>query len=875
MTAQRLVAALCVFGIVASTAAEVAAAPAAAERDVSDGVDRPIHDYSGEGDASSMELNPALLSAIRGLDLALLGYNARSPYVRGSGFGAFIAANLRFGVAFGFGAQFVQPRLGRGIVDAAATRNPSATKLTWAFSGGIGDKGSFGVAISGIRNGGDWLRRPDLDLGVLYRLRSYGSLGIAAHLGPGDLRDPTYASVASLVGELGVRPFGTRILELAAGVRTVLARAEPGGDLERTRGASGIYPRGRMALRYHGVALLGEIEQVQTTVLDPASFQPLRGKKALRGSVALELAWDFVRARGGVHAGISDGVDGFGFAAHASSSRHDRVFWPRHIDAERIDIDEVDDERELIELLVRLDRARRAGDRSVLVVESRNAKIGWASLHEIREALIAVRNAGGHVFAYLEAADTKDYYVASAAERVYVHPAGSLAVYGLASVHFYFKRALDKLGVGAEVVRVGEYKAAGEMFSESAPSKASKAQDTAILADHYAQIIGDIARARGISPKAARAAFDDAPHTPQASVAAKLADEVVFRDQLLERVSDALGAEVEFRSFPDTGHAQPRWGGTPYVGVVLVEGTIIDGRSRVIPILGTRFAGGDTIAETLRKLRRDPLCKGIVLRVNSPGGSALASDVIWREVALVREGHERDPKFSPPIVVSMGDVAASGGYYVAMGAKHVFADPMTITGSIGVIAIHFDLSGLLQKLGIDVTTFRQGKSAGFETPWQPYTPDQRTRVEWAIAATYDLFTQRVADGRGLPRERVDELGRGHVYSGTSARRVGLVDGLGNLDDAIAKLRVEAGIAPRTQLELRVLPDDVRLIDLVLDAVGVPRRGAQAATGRRARRRQGLLERTGIAVDLALARLPTSLLFLAPDQPQALWLDPPD
>lgn len=876
MTTRRTLALLTALSLVPDTV--LAAPPAAEERAISDDVGRPIHDYSAEGDATSMVLNPALLSAAPGLDIALLGYQTVAQLARGSGFGAFIATNLRFGLAMGFGAQFLQPQLGGGVADFAADRNPTSTKLTWALAGGIGDKGSFGLAVHGLRSDNQWLRRPDLDIGGLWRVRNIGSLGLRARLGPGDLRDPEFTSQASLIAEAAIRPLGTRTLELAGGVSSILARAEPGNRLARVGGTSGLLPRGRIAVRHRGIALLAEVEQIQTTVLDAASLQPLRPDKALRGSVAIELGWDMVRARAGLSAGVhGGGIDGYGFEAHVSTRRHDRVFWPRRVDAERIELDDIGDETSLIAMLERLELARIAGDRSVLVVVP-GGKTGWAGLHEIREALIRVRNAGGHVFAYLEGASFQDYYVASAAEKVYLHPAGSLDTHGISSTQFYFKDVLTKLGVAVEVVRIGEYKSAGEGFAESGPTPPAKAQTAEILKDTYGQVVSDVARARALAPLAVRELFDASPHAPQAAVTAGLVDEVVHRDQLLARISDVIGAEVEYRRFDDTRHDEPTWGDAPYIGVVLVEGTIIDGKSRFIPLVGLRFVGGDTIAEQLRELRDDPACKGIVLRVNSGGGSALASDIMWREVELTAEAHEKDPKFEAPIVVSMGDVAASGGYYVAMGTRPVLADPLTITGSIGVISIHPDLSGLLGKLGINAVTTKEGKNPDINAPWHAYTADQREKIEAAISSTYDLFRDRVAKGRGLTVERVHELGRGHVYTGMDAKELGLVDQLGGLHEALALVRKKASVPKRIDLAVRVFPSRLTLVDLVLGALGIERRDdtpRAAVSRRRARTRRSDALELPPSLDLALAKRALTLLFLEPGRAHAVidWPEP--
>ena len=708
---------------------------------------------------------------------------------------------------------------------------------------------------------------------MLSRIFNYGSIGINARFSPLNLQSETLPRELSVIGELAIRPLGTRTLEVAGGVKSKVMEAAPGQPLGDV-GVEGLLPRGRVALRYQGLALLAEVEQVQTTVLDPQSFAPLRDEKAVRGSVGLQASWDFVTAGAGIHAGVSDGVDGVGFHARLHTRRRGRVYWPRRVDVERLELDEINNERSLIAMLQRIERARKAGKRSVLLVDARGIKLGWASLHELRDALIDVRNAGGHVFAYLEHANTKEYYVASAAETVYIHPAGSIEAYGIATRTFHVKRAFDKLGVKAEVIKVKEYKSAGELFSETEPSKYAREQSKALLADLYAQVLYDVARARGKSKAEARALFDDAPYGPNKAVELGLADEVVFRDQLVERMSEAIGASVEFKKIADTSPQDPTWSTTPYIAVVLVEGTIIDGKTRFIPLLNINNAGGDTIAEALRTAREDRACKGIVLRVNSPGGSALASDIIWREVQRTAKKHKDDPRGSPPIVVSMGDVAASGGYYVSSVNSTVFADPSTITGSIGVITIHFDVSGLLEKLGISTHTFKEGRNPDITSIFRSYTEDQRDRVEKDVRRTYDLFRKRVSAARGLTMEEVDKVARGRVWSGRDAKDVGLVDRFGGLYDAIALLREQGNVPKFRQLQIRVLPKQPRLIDIILDNTGDPFAGAgpvRKAVARRRARERGKALRNALppVLNRELSRTPLSMLYLRPDRAHAI------
>ncbi len=841
--------------------------PLAVDRATSDGVDRLVHDFSGEGDASSLELNPALLQAAPGLDMVWMGYRSLSPYTRGTGFGGFMSINTGFGVAAGFGLQVVRPQFTHGVVDIDPDGNPNFTKLSFGLASGDGKVGAVGIGVHGVFGSGYWLRPPDLDIGLLIRMRRWASLGGTLRFGPADLgQGPSHSGrpELNLFGELSIRPLGTRMLELAGGVRARFTAAGVVRPLEALENL-GVFPRGRLALRFQGIELAGEVEQVRVGVLDENTLAVTSYSKAIRGSVSMGVAWDMAKVSGGIHAGLSpSGIDGFGLAARFSTARQGRVFWPRLIGAERIDLSNLTSERDLIEVLERLERAEAAGKRSVLVVDARSTDLGWASLQEVRQALVRVRNAGGHVFAYLEQAGIKDYYLASVAEEIYIHPAGSLETYGLSATKLYFKGALDKLGVRVEALHIDEYKSAHEPFTRTSQSKPDREQNLAILTGIYNQVLADIATGRQKTPDAVAAAIDDAPYTPERAVSSGLADEVVYRDELLEKVGENLGARVSFMKFGETGHSQETWSRTPYIAVVLVEGTIIDGKSRHIPFLNIQFTGGDTIAETLQQVRDDPNCEGIVLRVNSGGGSALASDIIWREVDRTRKAFAERPRKNPPIVVSMGDVAGSGGYYVAMGARDIYAQPTTITGSIGVVSMSFDISGLLAKLGISTATLKQGKNADIGSIYQPMTADQRTRQQASMQATYNRFLDIVAEARKLPRERVHELGRGHVYTGRDAAALKLVDHMGGLHEAIAELRTRSKVPKRLELDIEVLPHKRTLLDLILENVGSPF-GYQGIKNRVQARREAKAQKVPLALQAAVSRLPLSMLFL----PQAL------
>ncbi len=852
---------LCALTLAAASSPARAAPPATADRQVTDGVDRPIHDYSAVGDASSVELNPALLLDARGIDMVIRGYARGYDLSRGRGVGGWLSTSLLPALALGFGIQNARPSFGGSRPDFGRPANPNVTKISMGMSAGARESLALGLGIHAVRLGGGWLSRPDLDVGLMVRATNFASIGASLRVSggsAGDLRVPTRMSTRT---ELAIRPLGTSLLEVAGGINTDTVDTDSRGlsSVLRDASATTILARGRVGVRWQGVSLSGEVEQVNVTTLDELTLAPIRRDKSVRGSIALGLSWDFAAVETGVHMGTSDGVDGVGVMARLTSERLGRVVPTRPVDVERVRLSELASERDFLALLARLERAVTAGERAVLLLDVRDTSAGWSTLLELRNKLVEVRNAGGHVFAYAEFADLRDLYMASVAEQVFVHPAGEVAPFGIASASFYYKDALTRLGVKVEALHVDEFKSAHEPFTRSDRSEADALQRNALLDDIFGQVVSDIAQGRGATLSEIRHLIDTAPFGPQEAIDANLADSVTYRDEVLERIAEAVGVDVRFARFPDTAPANPTWASKPYVGVVLVEGTIVDGESLAVPLLGIRNAGGDTIAQALRTLRADPSCRGIILRVNSPGGSALASDIIWREVDLTRMAHDKDPR-KPAIVVSMGDVAASGGYYVATGARDVFASPTTITGSIGVVSLHFDVSSMLKKLDINRDAITRGANADINR-YAPWTEDQRARLQASILRIYELFLERVAKARGMTRDEAHALARGRVYSGVDALEVGLIDELGGIERARARLAERMGVSQKARLPLRTFPAERTILDIILESVtpdwfaGVVERRAK----HRAKATRALV--TATRMDALIRALPLHVLTL--------------
>jgi protease IV len=458
-------------------------------------------------------------------------------------------------------------------------------------------------------------------------------------------------------------------------------------------------------------------------------------------------------------------------------------------------------------LLRRLDRIRDDSGVSGLLVKIDDLGLGDGRIEELRASLLRVRQRKP-VVAYLGGGSTREYLLATAAGEIYAPPASALLVTGIASTHFYLKEGLGKLGIAFEAVAAGRYKNAPDILTRSQMSPAEHEVVASLLDDRHARQVRSIASARRLPEVRVRELIDAGVFTAEEATAVKLLDGALWPDEVEERMRLALNGASVSRGF-DESHprAAQRWGPRPYLAVVRIEGVIAHGKTRVDPLGGSAIAGAETIGRLVRRLSEDGNCRAIVVRVDSPGGDGLASDLIWRELALAR-------KRGKPVVASMGDYAASGGYLVSVAANTIVAEPGTLTGSIGVFALKPDLSGLLAKLGIHVESDQRGDKARIASALKPWSPSERQVVEHQIGSFYDSFVAKVAEGRALPRQEVEGLAQGRVWSGEQALARRLVDRLGTLDDAIALARTLAGAGDDIAVE-RAEPPHGLFQDLVL------------------------------------------------------------
>ena len=412
---------------------------------------------------------------------------------------------------------------------------------------------------------------------------------------------------------------------------------------------------------------------------------------------------------------------------------------------------------------------------------------GYAALREVREALGVFRQSGKPVRAYLQAPTLRDYYLASAASEIDFDPFGTIFLPVMSAESVYFAGAFEKYGVNIQVTRVGKYKSAVETLTRKDMSPEDRQQLQQLLGDMSQSLLAEIGRGRGLTPAAIQATVDaQGLVDAESAKAAHLVDKILYRDQLIDELKAATGRTGSKEPFKQVALSdylalkpEPNQAAANHVAVVYAEGEIVDGDGSPGEVGGTKYAA------ELRKLRQDPAVKAIVLRVNSPGGSVTASEEIQREVRLARQ--------VKPVIISMGAYAASGGYWISAESDRIFAEPTTITGSIGVFGIQFDVQKLAADFGVTFDRVKTGKFAGSDTITRPKTDEEMAIVQHQVDWFYGQFIDKVAAGRKLPRARVEEIAQGRVWSGTAARSLGLVDQLGGLRDAILYAGQKAGL----------------------------------------------------------------------------------
>jgi protease-4 len=427
----------------------------------------------------------------------------------------------------------------------------------------------------------------------------------------------------------------------------------------------------------------------------------------------------------------------------------------------------------------------------------------WGKVQEIRDAITDFKQSGKPIVAYLEYGGEQEFYLATACDKVFLTPASTLDLTGVASYELFMRGMLDKIGAYPDGLHIGEYKTALNTFTEHTYTPAHREMAESLNTDLYEQLVRGIADGRRKSEAEVKALIDHGPYLPEDALRAGLIDDLAYEDELDDKVQ--LGsAKPHFVDMNDYRQTLSSVGRGQRIAVIYATGIIASGKS-TYDTTGSQVTGSETIVEYLRKARADSGTKAIILRIDSPGGSAIASDIIWREVLLTKN--------QKPVIASMSDVAASGGYYIAMPAHVIVAEPSTLTGSIGVVLTKFVIDGTLKKVGLNLEGVSKGKYADLYSPVRPFSPEEKQRMAENMQATYDTFVEKAAQGRNTTPEKIDQVGQGRVWTGRQAKQIGLVDELGGLERAVAIAKQRAKIAHDADVDLVVYPPRKSFYDL--------------------------------------------------------------
>jgi protease-4 len=455
-------------------------------------------------------------------------------------------------------------------------------------------------------------------------------------------------------------------------------------------------------------------------------------------------------------------------------------------------------------LVESVERAARDSQVKGLVLRVGPLDAGWARVQELRDAVVRFRETGKPTWAHLELTGNLEYYLATGCARVAAAPTGMLNVSGLAAEVTFFRGTLDKVGVEAQFEGVGKYKNAPDQFTETGFTEPHREQMESLVDNLFDQYVAAVSESRGLEPDAVRALIDEGPFDAVAAREAGLVDELLYRDEVEDKVSgsERVGPARYIRGARGFGFDR-----RPKLALVYAIGDIMPGEGSSSPFGGGGFAGADTISRGLRQAAGDASIRAIILRVDSPGGVGTAADAIWREVGRARR--------KKPVIVSMGDAAASGGYYIAMNGDAILAQPGTITGSIGVFSGKFSLRGLYEKVGLSHETVLRGRNAALFSSWEPWTEEQRARIRLLTESFYEVFITKAAEGRNRTPEEIDAVAQGRVWTGEQALEIGLVDRLGGLATAVTVAREKAGIPAGREVSLVILPERKGLLETLL------------------------------------------------------------
>jgi protease-4 len=740
-----------------------------------------------DDDGTALVLNPANLAFLPAWELRWASrYLDESAQLPWQGHAFSFALPLPFSLATGLRLDFVDPP------NTAATWNPdfrgNYSWVTWGLGFRMSDAASLGVSYK--HSTSETRRIDDIDswtFGLDVRPSPYLGLAVVGH----DIGNPESRTGNELHASydfgLALRPLKKRVVELGLEGRYV------------AEGTGYWVPRATLGV---SIPELGRLRG-EFSIADPT--EEVRRREWLAAAL---MSFTFNGVNGSMELGAGS-IFGNALGADAKSQAHknlavDVAFSgyrepmaaqaPAY--AVRLRLESTPDARGHVALLRRLwSIAETEPSVTAVVLELRTSPASsLAHVQELRDAVHNLRVHGKSVLCHLEDADGSSLYLCSAANRILMSPGGGLRFAGLKARYLYFKSLLDNLGIHADFVRIGAHKSAPESFMQDASSEVARDDKVDLLQQYERLFTLGVAAGRHIDPLELRKRIAGGPFIAPEAKAAGLVDDLAFDDQIEEGLATMVGGKVALVEDKRAPWAPTTFGATRGIAIVYVDGDMVDGRSQTIPLVGMRTVGSYTISETLKRARENPMVGAVVLRVESGGGSALAADVIWREVELTTK--------IKPVIVSMGSTAASAAYYISAPATRIYANPLTITGSIGVFYGKADVSELLKKIGVSVEVYKTAPRADGESIFRPFTAEERVELQHKVSQFYAQFLSRVAAGRKLATQQVDLVGQGRVWTGEQALSRKLVDELGGLRQALARAR-----------ELAELPEYAPIVEL--------------------------------------------------------------
>lgn len=793
---RRLLVLSSILSILPAAAVAAEPLPARAER-----IFAPGRSAASDDSADALVLNPANVAFMPGGEARWMGVRCSDTQKVACGHVIEAATPVIFGLATGFRIDYVTPPRTTPFIGRS-----DYVWFTWGLAYKVSDAVAFGGSLqyayspNPVTNG-----LAGVSLGVSVRPSPFLGVSLVAH----DLNRPAGNPLPvtglpvldrSWVISGALRPTGRRGFEL-------------GIDLRYLEGANGMgndqwIPRATVGVDIpHVGRVRGDVE---------VAHVPNDRWRGIVGTVGLEVgAGNFRAGGGGIFGSGLGSTDAVAeFLTVSLTTNVNAPTLPRPARAVSLRLEKTPGTRAHVHLLQQLWRlSEQPQVAAVTLILRAEPAASLAHAEELADAIRVLRARGKKVVCSLEDNSAPSLYVCANADRTVINPAGGLRYAGLKSTYFYLGGLLKKVGIKADFVRIGAHKAAPEQLMNEGASAVARADHEDLLREREAVFVRNLALYRHMSEARVREVTAKGPFIASEARDAGFVDGTAFDDEIERVTREVVGHRVSLDKLQDETVTPETFGQRDGVALLYLDGDMVDGRSQKIPIIDMSLAGSYTMAETIKQLREDLHVRAVVLRIESPGGSSMCADVIWRELVLLAK--------KKPLIVSMGTVAASGGYYVAAAAHRIYALPLTVTGSIGIFYGKADFSGLLGKIGVNVETYRTTPRADAESFFRPFSPDERQELERKVRQFYDVFLDRVAQGRHMTKDEVDAVGQGRVWTGQQAVERKLVDKLGGLREALDDARKAAGLpsdAPIT--ELPVLAPT--LLERALDLAGISR-----------------------------------------------------